>query len=43
MVNVDRVTELRPWSHGDWIVVLSDGSRLRFSRRYRDRPERFDL
>jgi two-component system LytT family response regulator len=43
MVSVDRVTELRPWSHGDWIVVLSDGSRLRLSRRYRDRLERFDL
>ncbi len=43
MVNVDRVTELRSWSHGDWIVVLSDGSRLRLSRRYRDRLERFDL
>jgi two-component system, LytTR family, response regulator len=42
MVNVDRVAELRPWSHGDWVIVLSDGARVRLSRRYRDRLERFD-
>lgn len=43
MVNVDRVVELRPESHGDWVVVLADGSRLRLSRRFRDRLDRFQL
>jgi two-component system LytT family response regulator len=43
IVNVDRVAELRPWSHGDWVLVLSDGARLRLSRRYRDRLDRFNL
>jgi two-component system, LytTR family, response regulator len=37
LVNLDRVEELHPWSHGDYEVVLTDGSRLRLSRRYRDR------
>jgi two-component system LytT family response regulator len=42
MVNVDRIAELKPWSHGDWVVVTTDGAKLRLSRRYRDRMERFD-
>ncbi|HEY6059011.1 MAG TPA: LytTR family DNA-binding domain-containing protein [Gemmatimonadales bacterium] len=42
IVNVDRIAELRPWSHGDWIVVLGDGAKVRLSRRYRDRLRRFD-
>lgn len=41
IVNVDRVAELQPWSHGDWVVVLSDGAKLRLSRSFRDRLERF--
>ena len=41
MVNVDRVAELKPWSHGDWVVVLSDGAKLRLTRSFRDRLERF--
>jgi two-component system LytT family response regulator len=35
IVNVDRIQELQPWSHGDFIVVLKDGAKLRLSRRYR--------
>jgi two-component system, LytTR family, response regulator len=35
IVNLDRVQELQPWSHGDFIVVLKDGTKLRLSRRYR--------
>jgi two-component system LytT family response regulator len=42
IVNVDRVAELRPWSHGDWVVVLSDGAKLKLSRRYRSRLQHFD-
>jgi len=41
IVNVDRVAELKPWSHGDWVVVLSDGAKLRLTRTFRDRLERF--
>ena len=41
IVNVERVAELKPWSHGDWIVVLADGAKLRLSRTFRDRLERF--
>jgi len=35
IVNVDRIQELQPWSHSDFIVVLKDGTKLRMSRRYR--------
>jgi 7-keto-8-aminopelargonate synthetase-like enzyme len=37
IVNLDRVQELHPWSHGDVQLVLADGTRLMLSRRYRDR------
>lgn len=40
IVNTAHVRELRPWSHGDYQVVLRDGTELTLSRRYRDRlPE----
>lgn len=35
IVNVTRVRTLEPETHGEWTVVLSDGQRLRLSRRYR--------
>jgi two-component system, LytTR family, response regulator len=41
IVHVDRVVELQPWSHGDFVVVLQGGARVRLSRRYRDRLEQF--
>ena len=37
IVNLERVVELQPWSHGDLIVFLHDGTELRLSRRYKDR------
>jgi len=37
IVALDRVRELQPWFHGDGIVMLTSGVRLRLSRRYRDR------
>jgi len=43
IVNLDRVAELRPWSHGDYVVVMRDGSQTRLSRRYRDGLDRFGL
>ena len=35
IVNVDRVRELQPLFHGDYIVVLHDGTELTLSRTYR--------
>jgi two-component system LytT family response regulator len=37
VVNIDRLKELQPWFHGDYIVILQDGTRLNLSRTYRDR------
>jgi two-component system, LytTR family, response regulator len=37
IVNLDRIRELRPWSHGDYHVILHDGIQLTLSRTYRDR------
>lgn len=39
IVNLDRVRELHDWTHGDFMVELHDGTRLRLSRRYRERLE----
>jgi len=41
IVRVDRVAELQPWTHGDYVLLLHGGARVRLSRRYRDRLERF--
>jgi two-component system LytT family response regulator len=35
IVNVDRLVEVKPSLHGDFDVVLSDGTTLRMSRAYR--------
>jgi two-component system, LytTR family, response regulator len=37
IVNLDSVSELHPWSHGDIQIALKDGTRLMLSRRFRDR------
>ena len=37
IVNVDRIRELRPYTSREYSVILRDGTRLRLSRRYRDR------
>jgi two-component system LytT family response regulator len=36
IVNVDRVRELQPYFHGEYVVVLRDGTKLKLSRGYRD-------
>jgi len=36
IVNIDRLTEIRPSPHGDFQVVLDNGTTLRLSRAYRD-------
>ena len=37
IVNVNRVRELVPHLHGEYVVGLEDGTRLKLSRNYRDR------
>jgi two-component system LytT family response regulator len=40
IVNLDRVRELQPYFHGEYVVLLQDGTRLRLSRRRREQLER---
>jgi two-component system, LytTR family, response regulator len=37
IVNIERIKELHPWFHGDYQVVLHDGTELTLSRSYRPR------
>lgn len=37
IVNVNRVKEMQPLYHGDYAVLLQDGTRLTLSRSFRDR------
>ena len=42
IVNIDRIQEMQPLFHGEYTVILRDGTRLTLSRRYRDKlQERF--
>lgn len=41
IVNLDRVGEIQPLFHGEYRVILADGTRLTLSRGYRDRLSRF--
>jgi two-component system LytT family response regulator len=36
IINLDRVREVQPRSHGDYDVLMEDGTVLRLSRTYRD-------
>jgi two-component system LytT family response regulator len=36
IVNVAAVRELQPWFHGEYLVILRDGTQLKLSRSYRD-------
>jgi two-component system LytT family response regulator len=36
IVNIGRIKELQPWTHGEYHVILRDGTRLTLSRNYRD-------
>lgn len=40
LVNLDAVREVQPWFHGDQRLVLTDGTLLNLSRRYRDNLRR---
>jgi len=37
IVRIDRIKELQPWFHGEYHIVLHDGTELTLSRNYRDR------
>jgi two-component system LytT family response regulator len=41
MVNLERIKELRPWGHGDYVIELRGGAEVRLSRRYAARLKRF--
>lgn len=34
-VNVEKIKELQPWFHGEYVVILRDGTQLTMSRSYR--------
>ncbi|HWS54173.1 MAG TPA: LytTR family DNA-binding domain-containing protein [Pyrinomonadaceae bacterium] len=37
IVNINRIKELQPWSHGEYHILLQDGTRLTLSRSYREK------
>ena len=37
VVRLDRIRELQPWSHGEYHVILNDGTQLTLSRSYREK------
>ncbi len=39
IVRLDAIAELHPWFHGDYRIVLQDGTGMMWSRRYRARAE----
>lgn len=40
IVNVERIQELQPMFHGEYIVLLKNGAKLTLSRTYRDKLDR---
>ncbi len=34
VVNIDAIAEIRPWFHGDAVIVMRDGAEVSWSRRY---------
>jgi two-component system LytT family response regulator len=40
IVNVERIQELQPMFHGEYVVVLKSGAKLTLSRSYRDKLDR---
>lgn len=41
IVNVERIKELQPWFHGEYLIVLNDGTQLTLSRSYREKLMEF--
>jgi two-component system LytT family response regulator len=40
VVNLDSIRELQPWFHGEYRIILKDGTEMMWSRRYLDRSSR---
>ncbi len=40
-VNCDRIFRLEPWAHGEYVVILRNGTRLRSGRTYSEELARF--
>ncbi len=36
IVNVDRIKQLEPWFHGEYVVILKDGTKLTSSAAHSD-------
>jgi two-component system LytT family response regulator len=36
IVRIDRIQELQPWFHGEYRVILQNGTQLTLSRNYRE-------
>jgi two-component system LytT family response regulator len=36
-VNVERIKELQPMFHGEYIIILKNGARLTLTRGYREK------
>jgi len=36
IVNLERVKEMQPWFHGDFVIIMQDGAQLTSSRNYRE-------
>lgn len=41
IVNIDRVREMQPMFHGEYVVILHDGTKLTMSRGYRDTLQQY--
>jgi two-component system LytT family response regulator len=37
IVRLDRIQELQPWFHGEYRIILNDGTQLMLSRNHRDK------
>ena len=37
VININRLKQLQPWFHGDYVAILEDGTKLNLSRTYRDK------
>jgi two-component system LytT family response regulator len=43
MVNAERIKELQPLFHGEYSVILRDGTKLTLSRSHRDKLQQLGL
>jgi two-component system LytT family response regulator len=41
IVNIDRVREMQPMFHGEYVVILHDGTKLTVSRGYRENLQKY--